>query len=90
MVLAPQWDPGKEADAQWVAACDDHWATWWEGSDYEFTPEKRLPVFLLATMQPIPVDDHPISRDWLDDNEKWTERNRHLFPEYLPPEGGSN
>jgi hypothetical protein len=80
-VLAPQ---GRYGDAfelfQWVPACDDHWSTWWFGGDFDHEPEKRPPAFLLSTMQPIPVEDHPICADWLEDRELYSEKNRYRHP----------
>lgn len=72
-VLAPQM---RDRVWCWLPACDDHWSTWWEGSDYEFKPEMRPPTFALADMTPIPTAEHPLCRDWLDDRELWVEKNR--------------
>lgn len=87
-VLAPQ---GVGTNLQWVPACDSHWATWWHGGDYDFLPFARQPAFYLATMKPIPVEEHPICWDWMDDKEKYCERNRHKLaverPDLQPPSG---
>ena len=80
-VLAPQWgDMTDRTNPRWIAICDSHWATWWQGGDHEFTPEKRLPAFDLKTMKAIPVEDHPICWDWLDDPELYSEKNRYRHP----------